>query len=646
MDPGRLLFLMLRLYGPWLCYGQVSVIVPCEMSQATAQCSFKNLKEVPVLPNYTENLYLDFNNISELHSASLRGLRLLERVDLGAQRRPLVIRNNAFLCQKQLKTLILDSNLDLMLEPRAFAGLYSLQELDLTNCNLNDSILSGNYLQPLQSLKTLRLSSNNIVRLRPAKMFFQIRNLKNVDLKNNQIDRLCEDDLFGFQGKNFTHFNLDSNKLYKTMLTPDFDWEQCGNPFRNMAFDTLDLSRVGFDTASFRLFLKAIAGTLIKSLHHSGKLGRNFSFNNLLDPDKKTFEGLQSSSLEAFDLSNNFIFSLQPSVFSPLTDAKIINICHNKINQINQGAFRGLENSLQLLNLSHNLIGEIYSETFQHLTSLKILDLSFNHIGALGHQSFSGLSSLKLLNLNSNSLRKLTSTVYLPKLRFLYLNNNRLESLYNINNLAGRNITLLEVEGNQLTLLNDVFAIVEYFPNLETLIFGGNFIKWCHSPRTSTNNSLLVLDLHDSSLQIIWSQGFCLDIFDHFGNLLGLNLSHNSIQSLPQGLFSSLRSIREIYLSSNSLTYLMSHIFPSSLQILDLSNNFLASPNPDTFRSLAYINLAGNHFYCDCNLEGFLEWLNSTNITFLTPKEDLRCTFPSSLQNLPLLSYANVKPCV
>uniref|UniRef100_A0AAV2JFV1 Uncharacterized protein n=1 Tax=Knipowitschia caucasica TaxID=637954 RepID=A0AAV2JFV1_KNICA len=98
MDPGRLLFLMLRLYGPWLCYGQVSVIVPCEMSQATAQCSFKNLKEVPVLPNYTENLYLDFNNISELHSASLRGLRLLERVDLGAQRRPLVIRNNAFLC--------------------------------------------------------------------------------------------------------------------------------------------------------------------------------------------------------------------------------------------------------------------------------------------------------------------------------------------------------------------------------------------------------------------------------------------------------------------------------------------------------------------------------------------------------------------
>uniref|UniRef100_A0AAV2KE11 TIR domain-containing protein n=1 Tax=Knipowitschia caucasica TaxID=637954 RepID=A0AAV2KE11_KNICA len=88
---------MLSLYGPWLCYGEVSVIVPCEMSQATAQCSFKNLTEVPVLPNYTENLYLDFNNISELHSASLRGLRLLERVTLGAQRRPLVIRNNAFL---------------------------------------------------------------------------------------------------------------------------------------------------------------------------------------------------------------------------------------------------------------------------------------------------------------------------------------------------------------------------------------------------------------------------------------------------------------------------------------------------------------------------------------------------------------------
>ncbi|XP_044026281.1 toll-like receptor 5 isoform X3 [Siniperca chuatsi] len=87
-------------------------------------------------------------------------------------------------------------------------------------------------------------------------------------------------------------------------------------------------------------------------------------------------------------------------------------------------------------------------------------------------------------------------------------------------------------------------------------------------------------------------------------------------------------------------------VFPVSLKRLDLSKNFLASPDPTTFRYLSTFSMAANRFHCDCNLESFLEWLNKTNVTFLSPVEEYRCEFPAALHNLPLLHYATiVKPC-
>ncbi|XP_071334680.1 toll-like receptor 5 isoform X3 [Trachinotus anak] len=79
---------------------------------------------------------------------------------------------------------------------------------------------------------------------------------------------------------------------------------------------------------------------------------------------------------------------------------------------------------------------------------------------------------------------------------------------------------------------------------------------------------------------------------------------------------------------------------------LDLSNNFLASPDPMTFQSLIFLSLAANRFHCDCNLESFLKWLNETNVTLLSPTEELRCEFPADVHNLPLLQYATIiEPC-
>ncbi|XP_037099997.1 toll-like receptor 5 [Syngnathus acus] len=618
----------------------------CKIYGPVAACHRQNHQWVPDLPSNITHLYLEMNRISEINSTSLQNLEQLLELDLGKQNATLVIRNNAFLRQTQLVHLVLGDNLGLQLEPRAFAGMISLKYLFMDHCDLTDSILAQNYFEPLLSLQVLNLFGNLLRKVTPGLFFQNLSNLVEINLMLNKIEQLCEEDLIGFRGKYFTHFNLDSNHLYK-MAAMDFDWGRCGNPFRGMAFNILDLSTSGFNVTATQQFLKAIQGTPIAHLIFSGILGKGFSHDNIPDPDRHTFEGLANSAINIFDVSKNQIFALQRAVFSSLTDAIIIDVSQNKINQITNQAFSGVQGNLRLLNLSFNLLGEVVSHTFSSLTELRVLDLSFNHIGALGYHAFEGLPKLRALYMTGNSLRTLGSPASLPNLEFLLLGDNRLVNIYAIDELSINPIHV-DVTNNRLTNLEDVYLILSHFKNLQNFFFGGNFIKWCMLGQNISipfNHSLQVLDLHDSSLQLVWADGTCLDVFDHLENLLGLNLSFNSLKNLPKGIFHGLNSIIELDLSSNALTYLEPDVLPNSLTNLDLSNNFLAYPDPMTFDSLLLLSLSGNRFYCDCQLETFLKWMNDTNVTFLS-LENYRCEFPAVNYDLPLLNYSRmVEPC-
>lgn len=619
----------------------------CTLYGLVANCAFQNHSWVPLLPANITHLFLETNRIGELNGTALRAYQELEKLDVGHQQVALVIRSNAFLRQRKLRVLVLGFNPGLQLEPRAFAGLFRLQQLHLDYCGLTESILAGSYLAPLRSLHTLDLYGNRVSTLRPGLFFSQLAALTELNLDLNPVERLCQSDLVGFQGKFFQRLGLRAAHLYR-MNDGAFDWEQCGNPFRGMAFRTLDLSSTGFSLSALRRFLKAIEGTSIHHLVLSANMGRGFSHANLPDPVEGTFEGLASSGIHTLDLSGNRISALKSAVFRPLRNVVILDLSGNRVSQVQRNAFDGLQGPLRLLNLSSNLLGEIFAETFGGLAELRVLDLSYNHIGALGYRAFSGLAQLRALYLTGNSLRNLGFPASLPKLEFLLLGDNRLGSLYGVVDLAA-NSTHVDVRDNRLSNLEDVYMLMTEFHRVETVMFGGNFIKWCRLNRKwpiRLNSSLKVLDVHDSSLQKVWGEGTCLDLFDRLCNLLGLNLSSNSLQSLPPAIFAGLSSVQEIDLSFNALTYLQSDVFPASLSILHILGNFLASPDPGTFRTLTLLDLEGNRFHCDCHLQAFLAWLNATNVTHLSPAAEYRCAFPASLQNLPLLSYSRtVEAC-
>lgn len=606
-----------------------------------AFCASRGLDVVPPLPPNVTHLYLEMNRIGQLDASSLGGLEQLRVLDLGRQLVPLVIRDGAFGGLGRLRSLVLGSNPGLRLEPRALAGLSGLRELHLDYCSLDGSILSGGYLEPLGSLERLNLFGNKVGRIRPASFFANMSRLRDLNLRLNAIDSICQPDLESFQGKRFGTLDVSSVQ-FRALSGRGFDWETCGNPFKGMSFQTLDLSHNGFGADKSKMFFRALEGTEISHLKISGFMGKGFSFNNFPDPDNGTFAGLRNSSVVTLDLSRGRIFALRGGVFRWLKGVRTIDVSRNRVNEIHRNAFEGLEGHLKTLNLSHNLLGEVYSHTFSSLTILEVLDLSHNHIGALGYGSFRGLPNLKALILTGNALTNLGFPAPLPNLQFLLLADNRLSSVSDLGKFA-RNVKHLDVRENRLTNLDDVHVFVAQLRGLQTLLYGRNTVRWC-SPSQHRQSTLTILDLHASSLQALWSQGRCLELFDGFGRVSDIDLSSNALRGLPAGVFRGLASVAKMDLSSNALTYLQPDALPKSLRRLDLSNNFIASPDPAAFRSLSHLDLGSNRFHCEPQLRSFLGWLNLTDVTFLSPVQELRCEFPLGFYRVPLLEYSAQLP--
>ncbi|XP_052390674.1 toll-like receptor 5 [Carassius gibelio] len=599
----------------------------CSVDGSVVLCTHRGLQEVPELPRHVNYVDLSNNSIAELHDTSFSHIEDLRVLIMMHQTPRLVIGNNTFRRLSNLTSLQLDYNHLLQMDTGAFNGLSNLKNLSLTQCSLDASVLSGDVLKPLVSLEMLVLRDNNIHRIQPASFFLNMRSLQVLDLSHNKVKSICEEDLVSFQGKHFTLLQLASVTL-QDMNENWLGWDTCGNPFKNMSVNVLDLSGNSFNVNIAKRFFNAIRATKIQSLIFSNicSLGRS-SGNNSQDPDRFTFNGLRASGIKTFDLSSSNIFSLSYSVFSFLTDLEQITLAHSQINKIEKNAFLGMRNLLQL-NLSRNLLGFIDSGTFQNLEKLEVLDLSYNHIWRLGYQSFQGLPNLLILNLTGNSIKHLDTFATLPSMEKLYLGDNEITDAFSLLNI-GTNLKTLYLQFNKLSSMSELYMILEKFPQIEEIVFRGNELVYCpYDEHKVLSQKIKILDLAISGLEVVWLEGTCLNIFDELHQLEALFLNSNRLQSLPKDVFKDLTSLIFLDLSSNSLKYLPNGIFPKSLQYLNLEFNSVYAVDPNLFSTLSYISLLGNDFNCDCNLRDFQTWLNQTNITFLHPIEDVTCASP------------------
>ncbi|NXT23637.1 TLR5 protein, partial [Syrrhaptes paradoxus] len=599
------------------CYSeaQVSVYYYC------------NLTEIPLVPKDTVKLLLTFNYIRQVTATSFPLLEQLLLLEIGMQYvYPVTIGKAAFRNLPNLRVLDLGYNKILQLDLDTFVGLPSLTVLRLFHNYLGDSILEERYFQDLSSLEELDLSGNQITRLQPHPLFYNLTVLKTVNLKFNMISNLCESNLTSFRGKHFLFFSLSSNNLYKT---DKMVWAKCPNPFRNITFDSLDLSDNGWSTEKVQYFCKTIKGTQISSLiFNSHIMGSGFGFNNLKNPDNDTFAGLARSDLHLLDISNGYIFSLNSLIFQSLGNLELLNLFKNKINQIQRQAFFGLGN-LKVLNLSSNLLGELYDYSFEGLHSVMLIDLQQNHIGMIGEKSFLNLVNLKVIDLRDNAIKKLPS---FPHLTSAFLGDNKLMSV------AGTAIvaTHLELERNWLTNLGDLYILFQV-PDLQYIFLKQNRFSDCvKSDSVIENNQLIYMDLSENMLQLVWERDLCLDVFRALSKLQVLHLNNNYLSALPQEIFRGLTSLKRLNLASNLLSHLSPGVFPQSLTNLNLSGNQLFSPEPEVFMALSILDITHNKYVCDCTLTSLLVWLNETNVTLAGSESDRYCVYPPAFAGVPL----------
>lgn len=623
---------LIFLTGMLLVCQEILAIPKCSVERSIAYYDMCNLTRVPSVPEDVVTLSLNFNSITEVNVNSFPLLEKLLNLFIGTQLvSPVTIGKEAFRNLPNLQLLDLGGNLKIHLDPDAFVGLLNLHTLKLYYNKFTESILEGYYFQDLVSLEYLDLAFNAITRLRPHPLFYNISSLKILDFKLNHIETICEGDLDSFQGKDFKLLKLDSNYLYSRNPV---DWSSCGNPFKNISIETLDISSNGWDIAITQQFFKAIQGVPVQFLklsHHT--MGASYGFSNLKDPDSDTFASLTMRGLRLLDISHGFIFSLQSYVFHYLHALELLDLSNNKINQIKKAAFFGLR-SLKHLNLSYNLLGELLGDTFEGLDNVASIDLKNNHIGVVHQAPFKYLLKLQRLDLQDNALKEIDS---LPQnLLQALLGSNRLGSIIN-----AINITYLDLEGNRLEDLGYLYKLLR-FPDLKYAVLRYNRLSSCYKGNGTIpeNNQLIYLDLGNNMLRLVWESKLCLDVFKALSKLQVLHLNNNYLSFLPEDIFSGLVSLERINLASNLLTYISHGAFPKTLRRLELSSNQLLYPNPELFATLDYLDLTFNRYYCDCHLSSFIVWLMQTNVSVAGSQNETFCFGPPVLAGVSLYALS------
>ncbi|XP_017866873.1 PREDICTED: protein slit isoform X1 [Drosophila arizonae] len=140
------------------CLGDGYCPPACTCTGTVVRCSRNQLKEIPRgIPPETSELYLESNEIEQIHYERIRHLRALTRLDL-SNNQITILSNYTFANLTKLSTLIISYNKLQCLQRHALSGLNNLRVLSLHGNRI--SMLPEGSFEDLKSLTHIALGSN------------------------------------------------------------------------------------------------------------------------------------------------------------------------------------------------------------------------------------------------------------------------------------------------------------------------------------------------------------------------------------------------------------------------------------------------------------------------------------------------------
>ena len=160
---------------------------------------------------------------------------------------------------------------------------------------------------------------------------------------------------------------------------------------------------------------------------------------------------------------------------------------------------------LKELNLGHNSIVDLKSNTFFMLKNLLSVDLSYNQLTSLNPSIFVGAGPITRIYLKHNKIHLISHCTFEPmmQLRVLVLSENNIDELGE-NILCSVTLNILDVSNNPLSRV-DKIRLIESYQHLKQLNTSPNEIC-CHIPKGMSCYPLVQISGISSCERLIFSK--------------------------------------------------------------------------------------------------------------------------------------------
>ncbi|KAH8354874.1 hypothetical protein KR093_000115 [Drosophila rubida] len=666
-----------RLQTLHLQHNNISTLAPSSLAGLSSlrvlNLSHNHLESLPADAfagnKELRELHLQHNDLYDLPRGLLHRLDQLLVLDLsGNQLTSHHVDNSTFAGLIRLIVLNLANNALTRIGARTFKELYFLQILDMRNNSIGH-VEEGAFL-PLYNLHTLNLAENRLHTL-DNRLFNGLFVLTKLTLNNNLIS-IVEPQAFR-NCSDLKELDLSSNQLLEVpeavqdlsmLKTLDLGENQISD-FRNGTFSNLN------QLTGLRLIDNRIGNITVAMFQQLPRLSvLNLAKNRIQSIERGAFD--RNTEIEAIRLDKNFLTDIN-GIFATLASLLWLNLSENHLvwfdyafipsnlkwldihgNYIEAlGNYYKLQEELRVstLDASHNRITEISPNSVPN--SIELLFINNNIIGQLQPNSFVDKTRLARVDLYANVLSKLTLNALrvapvapgrpLPE---FYLGGNpfecdcSMEWLQRINNLTTQqhprvvdlaNVECLMPHGRQaplrplaqLTAGDFVCKYDSHCPatchcceyegcacelicpsncscyrdanwssstvdcgkqelatlparlphDVNVLYLDGNNFETLPAAQLAGQRTLHTLYANASRLQHLQPGALSA-----LGALRVLHLEHNRLQTLDAEAFRGLGALRELHLQGNQLTAIGNGTFAplTSLQLLRLDNNRLS----------------------------------------------------------------------
>ncbi|XP_054270825.1 toll-like receptor Tollo [Macrosteles quadrilineatus] len=616
-------------------------------------------------------LNLSNNNIAKLESTVFRDLYSLQILRL-EENSIQSIAENTFGSLSNLHTLILSYNKLTRIDSNTFNGLLGLNVLSLDS-NLIEYI-DPEALRNSTSLQDLHLNSNKLYDI-PA-VLNEVPQLQTLDLGDNQITEIFNTSFASME--KLVGLRLTENSI-SNVSKGVFD-KMTALRILNLSSNKIQRVEAGSFDANTNLMAIRLDGNYITEINALFDKLPNLVWLNISENLLQWFDYAQiPTGLQWLDIHGNQIaelgnyYEIESQLHLTVFDAS-----DNKLTDITGSA---IPDSVEVLNLSNNIISKVQSYTFFKKPNLTRVELTGNQIKSLTQNS---------LRISTIPHDKEIPEFYIGKNPFQcdctmqWLQQYQVDQERNKPRLMDLDSVVCKLLYNRVT---SFVLLKEATPDQFLCQYDSNCFPFCHCcdfdacdcemtcptnctcyhdlswsanvvdcsrsgyvdnlpdriPMDSTQlyldgNDIRVVGSHSfigrKKLQVLFLNNSNVEIihnrtFNGLKVLELLRLDNNRISELKGYEFEGLESLRELYLQNNKITSIHNATFMNlmELRIVRLDHNRITHFAVWQLSSaLVQISLSSNPWSCECEYtERFREYLHYTGSAVID-SADVRCS--------------------